>query len=968
MEKERLLSSSSLPIEDCKPKTKRDENKWGDWLAVTASILIWLIICLAIYSMVSSLEQFLAPVSKGERKLILQRCASMRTLPTGFDASKRTESDRFDPGTNSTLLRNAKIWTGSLNGTEIIYGDVLLHNGIVKALGYIPSKVLGSIKPDALNVHDLQGAWVTPGLVDLHSHIGVGSAPDLKGASDTNSHNGPILSWLRSIDGLNTHDDSYRLSIAGGVTTAQVLPGSGNNIGGQSFVIKLRSTPERSVISKLVEPPPTLNGTEYAYTHPQKWRHMKHACGENPSRSYDATRMDSIWAFRQAYNEARIIKESQDKYCEVAEKGDWKMLSDMKWSESLQWEALVDVLRGKVKITNEFKFPVASFHHAGSAYLVPDLLKKTYGGAPAIALFSSNFRKKREAYRGSEFGPRTLADDGIRVVMKSDHFVINSRYLLNEAAVAFYYGLPANLALSSVTTVPAEAAGLGHRVGRIRPGYDADVVIWDSHPLSLGATPTQVYIDGIPQLENAVVSFKPPTFQDVPKTPNFDIEASDAVRYEGLPPLMPKAAGVENILFVNVSQLWSVHGSDIVPQIVASNSTSSSVLVHQGKILCISTDDTNPFACASRVKGDSRVVHLDGGMIAPALTTFGTEVGVSEIRLEASTNDGGVIDPLTDTVPSILGDDPTVRAVDGLLFQGRNTLLAYRGGVTTAIVPPTGSAFWKGLSTAFNTGSTSSLQPGAIIKDVVALHTEIGKGHRVSVSTEIATLRKLLLEGDKETAFTSVSKGELPLVIHVHNADIMATLIRLKQEVEVFAGATEAWMIASDIAQANINVILSPSKSFPETWDRRRILPGPPLSYDTPLTVLLDHNVTVAIGVENGYEARHTRFDMAWAALESNDRIDRVDAYAIASTNFEKIFGFTISPENREYVAWKGGDVFDMSSKAVAIFSSSRGSSIIIKSIYDDMTAVTMHARVDQFGELFPIGVMGPPHQTARTA
>lgn len=78
--------------------------------------------------------------------------------------------------------------------------------------------------------------------------------------------------------------------------------------------------------------------------------HSRHACGENPSRSYDATRMDSAWAFRQAYNEARKIKEAQDKYCDIAEKGDWKRLKSEEWPENYQWEALVDVLRGKVRV------------------------------------------------------------------------------------------------------------------------------------------------------------------------------------------------------------------------------------------------------------------------------------------------------------------------------------------------------------------------------------------------------------------------------------------------------------------------------------------------------------------------------------------------------------------------------------------------------------------------------------------
>jgi hypothetical protein len=159
--------------------------------------------------------------------------------------------------------------------------------------------------------------------------------------------------------------------------------------------------------------------------------------------------MDTQWAFRQAYYEARKIKESQDAYCAGARKGHWNKLGE--FPESLQWEALVDVLRGRVKVnnhcyeavdfdgmirvrtsqilvsqiihsylqlTNEFKFSIAAFHHAHEAYLVPDLLKKMYKAPPAVALFATNARYKREAYRGSEFAPRVLADHGIQVVMK----------------------------------------------------------------------------------------------------------------------------------------------------------------------------------------------------------------------------------------------------------------------------------------------------------------------------------------------------------------------------------------------------------------------------------------------------------------------------------------------------------------------------------------------------------------------
>lgn len=111
-------------------------------------------------------------------------------------------------------------------------------------------------------------------IVDMHSHLGVDSAPELRGSDDTNSLKGVVLPWLRSLDGLNTHDEAYRLSVSGGVTTSNILPGSADAIGGQAFTIKLRPTKERSTSSLVLEPPFSVNGTE-DYTSRPRWRQMK---------------------------------------------------------------------------------------------------------------------------------------------------------------------------------------------------------------------------------------------------------------------------------------------------------------------------------------------------------------------------------------------------------------------------------------------------------------------------------------------------------------------------------------------------------------------------------------------------------------------------------------------------------------------------------------------------------------------
>jgi imidazolonepropionase-like amidohydrolase len=130
------------------------------------------------------------------------------------------------------LIKRAKIWTGRKNGTEVIDGDILLDKGIIKSVGHldVASDLLSSYR-SRLQVVDAKGSWVTPGIVDIHSHMGDAPSPILSGAEDYSSSKGTIEPWLRSLDGLNTHDESYPLSISGGVTTALVLPGSENAIG-----------------------------------------------------------------------------------------------------------------------------------------------------------------------------------------------------------------------------------------------------------------------------------------------------------------------------------------------------------------------------------------------------------------------------------------------------------------------------------------------------------------------------------------------------------------------------------------------------------------------------------------------------------------------------------------------------------------------------------------------------------------
>ncbi|GLB37491.1 putative amidohydrolase family protein [Lyophyllum shimeji] len=880
----------------------------------------------------------------------ISRCNALK-LQAGppRDFHERSQSDRFVHGTKPVLIKRAKIWTGGKNGTEVIRGDVLLDKGLIKSVGNLHRGRLEAYGSD-LVVVDAKDSWLTPGIVDIHSHLGDAPSPALDGAEDDNSEKETIQPWLRSLDGLNTHDASYPLSISGGITTSLILPGSANAIGGQAFVIKLRQTDERTPTSMLLEPPYNINNSFPNLNLPPRWRHMKHACGENPGSQYHDTRMDTNWAFREAYKKASDIKEKQDEYCSRILAGKWDGLGQ--FPEDLQWEALVDVVRGRVKVnvhcyeavdldamvrlTNEFKFPIAAFHHASEAYLVPDLLKKAYGGTPAVALFATNSRYKREAYRSSEFAPRILARHGLKVLLKSDHPVSNSRYLLYEAQQAYYYGLPYNLALASVTSNAAEVMGMGHRIGYVKEGWDADLVIWDSHPLALGATPSQVFIDGIPQLHSAHVVRKPDSFQNLPKVPDFDEEAAEAVKYEGLPPLAPRRSTAGVTVFTNVTSVYGRTPDAVEVLFTANGAPDLGVAVaRNGSLMCSGT-----FAdcLLSFDPPDVTYVDLEGGSISPGLVSFGSPLGLHHIEAEDSTNDGDVFDPLVKGVPKILGGDThIVRAADGLLFGSRDAYLAYRAGVTSGITAPTHKNFYSGLGVSFSTGAAHKLEAGAITQEVTGVHVAVRHFSKPSVSTQIATLRRLLLgpqDGASGYWFKKVTEGEIPLVIEAHSADIIATLIILKKEVEAETGKTmtmtitggaEAHILAKELAEARVGVILNPSRPFPYVWEDRRILPGPPLSRDSAIMKLKSAGVIVGIGCEEIWSARNLRFDVAWAAIEAGGRISMREALAIGSVNVQKLLGVEIPAEEEDLVVTRGGELLDVHSKVIGVLSPRQG-------------------------------------------
>ena len=192
--------------------------------------------------------------------------------------------------------------------------------------------------------------------------------------------------------------------------------------------------------------------------------------------------------------------------------------------------------------------------------------------------------------------------------------------------------------------------------------------------MALGATPSQVFIDGIAQLEAPYIVSKPKTYQRTPRRPNFNSDARKAVNYEGLPPLVPKKSSINTtIIFKNVRSLYQKKGG-VIEQVLSSQETGnfSTIMIRNGSIVCSGDErcsKVTPWDPASLL-----TVDLEGGSISPGFVSFGSPLGLEHMDQEPSTSDGIIYDRLLQPIPDVLGDSDIIHAVDGLEYGSRDAL------------------------------------------------------------------------------------------------------------------------------------------------------------------------------------------------------------------------------------------------------------------------------------------------------
>ncbi len=388
------------------------------------------------------------------------------------------------------VVQNATVLDGA--GNQLDGAAVLMEDGRITAVGRDIEIPYGT------KVIDGTGKWVTPGIIDVHSHLGVYASPGHQSLSDGNEATRPVTADVWAEHSVWPQDPGFARALAGGVTALQILPGSANLIGGRG--VTLKNVPSR-----------TAEGMKF----PGAPYGLKMACGENPKRVYGkkggpSTRMANMAGYRTAWIKARDYKEKWDSYTR-----DYKAGKDVKApTRDLELDTLMGVLEGEILVHNhcyrademvsminmarEFDYSISTFHHAVESYKIADILAREN---VCSAMWADWWGFKLEAFDGVDENIPMVAKAGACAIVHSDD--ANGIQRLNqEAAKAWADGRKVGIDFSRADVMtwlslnPAKALGIADQTGSLEKGKMADVVIWSGDPFSIYSLAEKVFIDG----------------------------------------------------------------------------------------------------------------------------------------------------------------------------------------------------------------------------------------------------------------------------------------------------------------------------------------------------------------------------------------------------------------------------------------------------------------------------------------
>ncbi len=419
--------------------------------------------------------------------LPLSACILLAACEPGADYDGPAPyASRYEPlPSEATILKGATILTGT--GERLDNADLVMDGGKIVAVG-------SALDESGKVVVDASGKWITPGVIDVHSHLGVYPSPGVDAHSDGNEATAPNTAEVWAEHSVWTQDPGFVAALAGGVTALQILPGSANLFGGRG--VTLKNIPGQSVQEM------KFPGAPHA---------LKMACGENPKRVYGrqrqapSTRMGNVAGYRSAWIEADHYRKMMREPTNV---------QGQPQIRDLKLETLAGVLDGEILVHNhcyrademaimfdiakEFGYKITAFHHAVEAYKVADLLREN---DTCAAIWADWYGFKMEAFDGIRESAAILDRAGACTVMHSDSDIGIQR--LNQesakvigAAARVGIDIAPERAVRWFTSNAAKALGIDDVTGTLESGKMADVTVWSGNPFSVYTLAEKVYIDG----------------------------------------------------------------------------------------------------------------------------------------------------------------------------------------------------------------------------------------------------------------------------------------------------------------------------------------------------------------------------------------------------------------------------------------------------------------------------------------
>jgi len=822
----------------------------------------------------------------------------------------------------TTVIRNATILTAA--GPPIENGAILLQDGKIAAVGRTVNA------PGDAIVIDASGKWVTPGVIDTHSHLGVYAAPGIESLADGNELTNPNTAEVSSEHAIWPQDPQFDLALAGGVTTMHILPGSGNLFGGRSVTVKNVAARTADAMK--------FPGAPYG---------LKIACGENPMRVYGtrntmpATRMGNVAGYRKAWQAATEYREKVRA---------WKSAGSdptKRPDRNLQLETLMGVLDGEIRIQNhcyradematmidiakEFNFKIASFHHAVEAYKVRDLL---VANDICGSMWADWWGFKLEAYDGITQNIALVHEAGGCAIVHSDS-ADGTQRLNQEAAKAIRAGAEAGITIARadavkwITINPAKALGIEKVTGSLEPGKNADVVIWSGDPFSAYAHAERVYIDGAQVFDRAEPArrlrsdFQLGLTLPAPSGSSASTPAPPPATVDGRPSPASPAAAVRPVaatgdaIAITNARIHSVSGVPI---------ERGTVVIRGGRIAAFGADVTVP--------AGARVIDAAGKIVTPGLIDSNVQIGIVEIPLAAQ----GTADEST--------TDPRVSAAFNVVdsFNGNSAVIPVTRveGITRALVTPggTGNVFAGQAAVMDFSGaqvpSSVTKAPAAMIALLGEQGAGVAGGSR---STAILRIREMLQDAQdyavNRLAFNTaqrrdyvrsrldlealqpVLKGQVPLAVQANRASDLLAAIRLADEFKirlVLIGASEGWTVAGQLAAAKVPVVVKPLTNIPTFESLNATLEN--------AARLSRAGVAVVLASFDTQTSRNLRQEAGNAIANGMDRNAALEAVTLAPARAWGVADRVGSIEvgkDADVVIWSG-DPFELTNAAEHVF------------------------------------------------